>query len=216
MRALPQRLNDTASGDVTRRSSASTWSRVPVQPLARTPDPAARSGVRALNGATTGRSSLLVDEREDKLRTWISTPGSDEEQFWALRELQARREDHPSTVGGAVMIVGSLNLRDGAPVAWQQSTGSDGLLETDWSDLAGAFSALGHPGRLELIRHILSGVHATAELSEIASLGTTGKLHHHLRQLVAAGWVRQRARGSYEVPAARIVPLLACLTGAGR
>ncbi|UQN15774.1 ArsR/SmtB family transcription factor [Gulosibacter sp. ACHW.36C] len=94
------------------------------------------------------------------------------------------------------MIVGSLNLSDGAPVVWQQSTGSDGLLETDWSDLAGAFSALGHPGRLKLIRHILSGVHATAELSEIASLGTTGKLHHHLRQLVAAGWVRQSAIGA--------------------
>jgi hypothetical protein len=164
----------------------------------------------------TERVEQLESEREDKPRTSISTPVSDEEQFWALRGLQARREDHHSTVGGVVMIVGSLNLPDGVPVAWQQTAGSDGLLETEWSDLAGAFSALGHPGRLELVRHILSGMHTTAELSEIASLGTTGKLHHHLRQLVAAGWVRQSARGSYEVPAARIVPLLACLTGAGR
>jgi predicted transcriptional regulator len=70
--------------------------------------------------------------------------------------------------------------------------------------------------RLELLRHIVSGVRATAELAEIASLGTTGQLHHHLRQLVAAGWVRQSGRGAYEVPASRIVPLLACVTGAQR
>lgn len=164
----------------------------------------------------TERVEQLESERDTKQRASVSVAVPDEEQFWALHGLQARRADHPSTADGAVMIVGSLTLPDGAPVTWQQSIGSGGLLETDWSDFAGAFSALGHPGRLELIRHILSGVRSTAELSEIASLGTTGKLHHHLRQLVAAGWVRQSGRGSYEVPAARVVPLLACLTGADR
>ena len=164
----------------------------------------------------TERIERLESEREVKQPPLVADSVLDEEQFWALHGLRARRENHPNTVGGAVMIVGSLNLPDGAPVAWQQNAGTDGLLETDWSDFAGSFSALGHPGRLELIRQILSGVHTTAELSEIASLGTTGKLHHHLRQLVAAGWVRQSGRGSYEVPAARVVPLLACLTGAGQ
>lgn len=164
----------------------------------------------------TERVAHLESERDGKQRASVSIPVPDEEQFWALHGLQARLADHPRTADGAVMIVGSLTLPDGAPVAWQQSVGSGGLLETDWSDFAGVFSALGYPGRLELIRHILSGVHSTAELSEIASFGTTGKLHHHLRQLVAAGWVRQSGRGSYEVPAARVVPLLACLTGAER
>lgn len=143
-------------------------------------------------------------------------PVTDAEQFWALKGLQARLADHPSTSGGAVMIVGSLTLPDGSPVAWQQGVGSEGMLETDWSAFAESFSALGHPVRLELLRHILSGVHATAELAETATLGTTGQLHHHLRQLVSAGWVRHSGRGSYEVPASRIVPLLACLAGAER
>ncbi|KAB1643666.1 winged helix-turn-helix transcriptional regulator [Gulosibacter chungangensis] len=164
----------------------------------------------------TKRVEQLESEQGGKHPASASVPVSEEEQFWALHGLQARLADHPRTAGGAVMIVGSAILPDGTPVAWQPSAGSDGLLETDWSDLAGTLSALGHPGRLELIRHILSGVHGTAELAEITSLGTTGKLHHHLRQLVAAGWVRQSGRGSYEVPAARVVPLLACLTGAER
>lgn len=142
--------------------------------------------------------------------------GEAQEQFWALEGLRSRRGDHHSTADGAVMIVGDVTLPDGAPVSWQQGTGTAGMLESDWSDHSAAFAALGHPVRLELLRHILSGVHTTAELAEIGSLGTTGQLHHHLRQLVAAGWVRQAGRGRYEIPAARIVPLLACLAGAQR
>lgn len=146
----------------------------------------------------------------------MPAPVLDEEQFWALNGLRSRRSDDPSTHEGAVMIVGDLTLPNGAPVAWQQSAATSGLLETDWSDHAATFTALGHPVRLELLRHIICGVHTTAELAEISSLGTTGQLHHHLRQLVTAGWVRQSGRGSYDIPAARVVPLLACLTGAER
>jgi hypothetical protein len=45
---------------------------------------------------------------------------------------------------------------------------------------------------------------------------TTGQLYHHLRQLVAAGWLRTSLRGRYAVPADRIVPLLALLAAARR
>lgn len=134
--------------------------------------------------------------------------------FWALSALQARLPNVPSTVDGAITLVGSLTLPSGAPVAWQQTVGSAGLLELDWESRAAPLAALAHPVRLELLRQMLCGVHATAELASIESLGTTGQLHHHLRQLVAAGWVRQSSRGSYEVPPARIVPLLGCLMGA--
>ncbi|MGO2519097.1 MAG: ArsR/SmtB family transcription factor [Microbacterium sp.] len=136
--------------------------------------------------------------------------------FWALTQLQSRLADDVSTQDGIVMMVGSLTLPTGAPVAWQQGVGTAGLLESDWSERAQALAALGHPVRLELLRHILGGVHATADLAAIDSLGTTGQLHHHLRQLVAAGWVRQSGRGTYEVPAARIVPLMICMLGAER
>ena len=70
--------------------------------------------------------------------------------------------------------------------------------------------------RLRLLREILGGRQSTSELAEIEELGTTGQLHHHLRQITAAGWLRSAGRGRYAVPAERVVPLLAILTAAGR
>lgn len=138
------------------------------------------------------------------------------EAFWALAGLKQRLAEHPATEGGAVMLVGALTLPDGAPVEWQEAVGTEGLLESDWSELAAVFASLGHPVRLELLRLILTGTDATSELARTEGLGTTGQLHHHLRQLVAAGWVRQTGRGRYEVPAGRVVPLLAALGGGRR
>lgn len=136
--------------------------------------------------------------------------------FWALEGLQARLGDQPATREGAVLLTGSATLPTGETVAWQQSVGTAGQLEVSWEDHAASFAALAHPVRLELLRHILNGVRTTSDLAEIEPLGTTGQLHHHLRQLVAAGWVKQGGRGVYEIPAARIVPLLACLLGVDR
>lgn len=129
--------------------------------------------------------------------------------FWALDGVKDR-----TTGTGEVMIVGALQLPEG-PVEWQESRDTDALLDADWSDLAASFAALGHSARLEILRHILNGTHRTADLAALEHLGTTGQLHHHLRQLVAAGWVRQSGRGAYEVPVARVVPLLACMAGSG-
>lgn len=139
-----------------------------------------------------------------------------DDTFWALTGLRGRRPGHPSTADGAVMIVGSLDLPTGETVAWQEGAGTTGLLDVDWTDLADALAALGHTVRLELLRQILSGVRTTAELVATDHLGTPGQLHHHLRQLKAAGWVQQSGRGSYEVPTARIVPLLTTVVGARR
>lgn len=143
-------------------------------------------------------------------------PAYDEETFWALRGLRARLDDHPDTATGAVMLVGSLTLPTGSPVEWQQAAGTEGLVESDWSARATELAALGHPVRLELLRQLLAGVRTTAELADVEGLGTTGQLHHHLRQLLSAGWVRQVGRGRYEVPAARVVPLLATIVGVER
>ncbi len=138
------------------------------------------------------------------------------DEFWALTQLQSRLADHPATATGAVLLVGSATLPTGEAVAWQQSTGTEGLCEVSWEDRATVLAALAHPVRVELLRHVLGGIRATAELAAIESLGTTGQLHHHLRQLLAAGWLRRQGRGSYEVPAARIVPLLACMVAVER
>lgn len=133
-----------------------------------------------------------------------------DDTFWALNGLKDRASN-----GGDVMLVGALQTPDG-PVEWQAHRSTTDLLETDWTDHAASFAALGNPVRLELLRHILGGTHRTAELAAMDHLGTTGQLHHHLRQLLAAGWVHQAGRGSYEVPVARVVPLLACLAGVQR
>lgn len=143
------------------------------------------------------------------------TGAVDPDAFWALAGLRERIASDSGSAGGAVMLVGSVALPDGA-AEWQQGASSAGLLETDWSETSAALAALAHPVRLELVRRILNGTHATADLAALEGLGTTGQLHHHLRQLVSAGWVRQSGRGSYEVPAARVVPVLAVVTAAQR
>lgn len=138
------------------------------------------------------------------------------DEFWALAGLQSRLADHRSTEQGAVLLVGSATLPTGEKVAWQQGAGTAGLCEVSWEERAQVLAALAHPVRVELLRHILGGTRTTSELAGIETLGTTGQLHHHLRQLLAAGWLRQQGRGSYEVPAARIVPLLACIVAGER
>ncbi|MDH6182276.1 hypothetical protein M2152_002458 [Microbacteriaceae bacterium SG_E_30_P1] len=136
--------------------------------------------------------------------------------LWALSGLRERLAEHPSTEKGAVMIVGSITTPTGAVAEWQQGAGTEGLFEVDWGERAAGFAALAHPVRLELLRHVMSGTTSTSGLAAIESLGTTGQLHHHLRQLLATGWLKQSGRGSYEVPAARAVPLLACLVAVER
>ncbi len=55
-----------------------------------------------------------------------------------------------------------------------------------------------------------------SELNAHERLGTTGQPYHHLRQLVAAGWLRAGGHGRYDVPGERVVPLLVILAAARR
>lgn len=139
-----------------------------------------------------------------------------EDAFWALDGLRSRLTASVEPSTGAVLLTGTLKLPTGAPVEWQQAADTAGLLETSWEERAATFAALSHPVRLELLRQVLHGTNTTAELAELEDLGTTGQLHHHLRQLLATGWLRNSGRGKYEVPAARIVPLLVCMTAVER
>ncbi|MBT2473948.1 winged helix-turn-helix transcriptional regulator [Microbacterium sp. ISL-103] len=105
------------------------------------------------------------------------------------------------------MMAGAVDTAAG-PVRWQYGLMADGLLSEDWSDLAHPLEALGHPARIELVRQVMRGAHTTAELLQLEHLASSGQLYHHLRQLVTAGWLVSPRRGYYEVPAARVVPLL--------
>lgn len=143
-----------------------------------------------------------------------SGPSGGAEADWVLAGLDRERARHPELAQGALLLAGSGTLPSGQSAAWQQTVGLRETLDSNWGVRAASLVALAHPVRIELVRHILLGVSATADLAEIESLGTTGQLHHHLRQLVAAGWVAQSGRGNYEIPADRVTRLLALVIAA--
>jgi hypothetical protein len=65
--------------------------------------------------------------------------------------------------------------------------------------------------RLRLLLAVLRGTTSPAELAEVPGTGTSGQIYHHIRALTAAGWLRSSGRGQVQVPAERVVPLLAAL-----
>ncbi len=132
--------------------------------------------------------------------------------LWALRGLEDRIDDP----AGAVLLTGSVEPQPGARYEWQETVSTVSLLESDWTRIAATLDALAHPVRLQLLQLVLTGTDRTAALGAAEGLGTSGQLHHHLRQLVAAGWLRSAGRGRYEIPAPRVVPLLVVLAAAER
>lgn len=136
--------------------------------------------------------------------------GDGDERFWALEALRARVD-----ADGGVVFAGMVELPGGEHVEWQWGRTTTPLLDDDWPQAAEALSALAHPVRLLLLREVLQGVRSATALAEHEDLGTSGQVYHHLRQLVAAGWLRQHARGEYVVPAERVVPLLVIVSAVG-
>ena len=131
------------------------------------------------------------------------------DHLWVLRGLADRGVE-------GVLMAGSLTVPDAGPVEWQYALTADALFGQDWTELAATIDALSHPARLTIVRLVLTGVRTTAALVDEESLGTAGQLHHHLRQLVAAGWLTMVKRGEYIVPAHRVVPLLVTILAANR
>ncbi len=114
-----------------------------------------------------------------------------------------------------VVFAGHVALHGEREYDWQQFADAETILDSDWSELADGIAALAHPVRLALVRAVLSGTSAAAELGAMEGFGTSGQLYHHLRTLVSGGWLRSPSRGHYEVPETRVIPLLVLLA-AGR
>ncbi|MGH3905476.1 MAG: ArsR/SmtB family transcription factor [Pseudonocardiaceae bacterium] len=148
-----------------------------------------------------------LERLEQRVATLESAPPSAEAPgpgpLWALEALKARVSEP-----GAVLFTGSVTLPGPRHYDWQQGFEVDPLLDSDWGAGADSLAALGHPVRLALVQGVLRGTATAAELADIEGLGTSGQLYHHLRQLVAAGWLRSPSRGRYEVPAGRVIALL--------
>jgi DNA-binding transcriptional ArsR family regulator len=136
----------------------------------------------------------------------LGESGSDP-QFWLLRELRNR---YPA----ASVIFGGTAETPHGPVSWQWGVPTEQVREQDWEPAASVLAALSHPVRLRLLQQVLNGTATTAELAEVETLGTTGQLHHHLRALVAAGWLTSIGRGRWGIPAPRVIPLLVVVVAA--
>jgi len=130
---------------------------------------------------------------------------------WPLRNLSARLTDP-----GAVMVVGDVLLPDGRRAHWQEGEATNDALGGDWAEAAETVTALGHPVRLRILQRVLSGATSVSELVDVEGVGTSGQVYHHLRRLVAAGWLRALEGGQFEVPLARVVPLLTIVLGGRR
>ncbi|TQM15895.1 helix-turn-helix domain-containing protein [Pseudonocardia kunmingensis] len=133
--------------------------------------------------------------------------------FWVLDGL---RERLAGVDGGGVVFAGAVGTTAGR-AEWQYGLGTEALLELDegGADSAAArLAALGHPVRLRLLLAVLNGHTSPAALAELAGMGTTGQVYHHVRTLTGAGWLRSGGRGQVQVPADRIVPLLVAIAAA--
>ncbi len=168
------------------------------------------STIEARLAALDARISALETARPSDAAAATADAAVPPGTFWALEGLHGRVPEP-----GAVMIVGDVVLPDGKTARWQQGMGTDDLLDDEWDRVAEVLAALGHPVRLQLLRHVLRGIDSARSLAEIEGIGTSGQVYHHLRQLVAAGWLRSRG-GRYEVPPERVVPLLTTVLGGRR
>lgn len=157
------------------------------------------------------RVSRLEADRSPAQRPRDSTPADGDERFWALGRLKALVEEP-----GAVLFTGTVTTPAGRHVEWQQQHSAAELSDADWGDSVDRLRALAHPVRLLLLREVINGRQTAAELASNPQLGTTGQIYHHLRQLVAAGWLRADGHGRYDVPAKRVVPLLVALAATRR
>lgn len=141
-----------------------------------------------------------------------SSSAEQEDIFWALEGLKQRLQD----ASGAVLMTGAVTVPKGHHAQWQMQGSVEELFESDFGSRADSLTALAHPVRLQLVQRLLTDASTVEEIREAGDFGTTGQLYHHLRQLVAAGWVSALGSGRYEIPPARIVPLLVILLGVDR
>jgi ArsR family transcriptional regulator, arsenate/arsenite/antimonite-responsive transcriptional repressor len=80
-------------------------------------------------------------------------------------------------------------------------------LEADPEILSRAFSAMGSPFRILIIRALLAGPRTSHELQEELRVGAVGQLYHHLKELLAAGLIVQRRRSLYAIREEVVMPV---------
>lgn len=134
----------------------------------------------------------------------------------AIMEVLQQRDGPPYAQGpvrGALLYAGAVDLA-GAEYTWQIERALPFLLDLDAEAVAPLLLALGSPWRLQLVRALLGGPRSSQQLQEALGLGSPGQLYHHLKELLAAGIIEQRARSEYRLAGRKIVPFLTILSAA--
>jgi Helix-turn-helix domain len=136
--------------------------------------------------------------------------------FWLLDRLARNTgaEFARGDVAGSVAYGGRVRAPGAGEVVWQLEHPVPDIADADLEAAAAVLGALGHPLRLEILRRLLLGARTLGDLQEIPSTGTSGQVHHHLRELRAAGLVVSQRRNHYAIPAERVVPLLVMVAAA--
>ena len=151
-----------------------------------------------------------LTERIERLESASAAPsraGATGLDLLLLDRLAAATPDTPEGLVGACTYAGSLRV-DGAPLVWQRNLSVPDVLAGPLDGHADVLSALGHPVRLVVLRTLCGGPTSAAALAEAVGASSPGMLYHHLDILQGAGLIRQVERGTWEVPPARVVPLV--------
>jgi hypothetical protein len=185
--------------------------------------------VRRVPAARRDRSDALarrltaLEERLRRLESGHDRAGASAargdataDRMWVLEGLKRRAAPAPRAgrAGGRVAFAGMVYAADQSHYQWIGERELQPLFDQPWLEWAGAFESLGHRVRLELLRALARGVKDVAALGALPGMGTTGQLYHHLRALVAAGWVRQLQRNHYAIVPDRMVALMVMIAAA--
>ncbi|MBN6041812.1 helix-turn-helix transcriptional regulator [Amycolatopsis sp. 195334CR] len=131
----------------------------------------------------------------------------------AALEGRAEPEPPPEDDGGVITYAGELT-RPGE-LRWQVALPSSRVLALADQPRIEVLSALAHPARAAIVRHLAEhGAQPGATLQEAAELGSAGQFYHHLKALTGAGIVEQDKRGSYRLRATAAIPALVLLAAA--
>ncbi|MEJ7798499.1 MAG: helix-turn-helix domain-containing protein, partial [Solirubrobacteraceae bacterium] len=169
---------------------------------------------------STADLAAAIEQMERRLTALEAASGADASRppgpavpadpFWLLDRLARNTGAGFSRgeVAGSVAYGGRVRAPGAGELVWQLEHAVPDILEADLGAASAVLGALGHPLRLEILRRLLLGARTLGELQDIASSGTSGQVHHHLRELRAAGLVVSQRRNDYAIPADRVVALL--------
>lgn len=140
----------------------------------------------------------------------------DSDRWWLLERLARNTGPGFSRAGasGSVAYGGRVGAPGTGELVWQLEHAVPDVLDGDLGAASAVLGALGHPVRLEILRRLVLGARTLGELQELAGTGSSGQIHHHLRELRAAGLIVQPRRNHYAIPADRVVPVLVIVAAA--